>query len=385
MVVDDELNMRTAVDRALTNCVCLVDEIDEEIAFRVTQIESGEEALAVLDNDPVQIMLLDYKLTGISGIDVLNSLLKARRDLLVVMITAYASLETAVHATKLGAYDFLAKPFTPDELRAVVRKTAKHFVLQRQARRFAEDRRKIRFMFLSVLAHELKAPLAAVEGYLRVLEDPKIAADKQRVDHMIKRSLVRLDGMRKMIFDLLDLTRIESGQKQRVFSEVNLVSLAERAVESVSQAALKRNVTIRLGGDDEVTITGDAGELEIIFNNLLTNAVKYNVENGQVTVAFRDAGQQVEIAVTDTGIGMTESEMKRLFTEFSRIKNEKTRKIEGSGLGLSIVRRLARLYDGEVNVKSTPEVGSTFTVILSKQSSPDKDLTSAAAADELLV
>jgi DNA-binding response OmpR family regulator len=177
--------------------------------------ESGEEALALIAKDVPDLILLDYKLPGMTGLDMLQALLERKCEALVVMITAYASLETAVQATKIGAFDFLAKPFTPDELKAVVHKSSKHFMVQRQARRLAEERRQIRFEFLSVLAHELKSPLAAVEGNLFLLRD-HVAGDKiSDYDPMVDRCIQRLDGMRKLIFDLLDLTRIESGQKQR--------------------------------------------------------------------------------------------------------------------------------------------------------------------------
>ena len=111
-------------------------------------------------------------------------------------------------------------------------------------------------------------------------------------------------------------------------------------------------------------ISADAREIEIIFNNLLTNAIKYNRDGGRVDVALRRAGKQAVIAVSDTGIGMSEEELKQLFGEFVRIRNEKTRHILGSGLGLSIVKKLALLYGGDVQVESRPDAGSTFTVTL---------------------
>jgi signal transduction histidine kinase len=103
-----------------------------------------------------------------------------------------------------------------------------------------------------------------------------------------------------------------------------------------------------------------------MFNNLLSNAIKYNQDNGSVTVTVEQDRESVTIAVRDTGIGMSAEEMGKLFGEFSRIKNEKTRNILGSGLGLSILRRLAGLYGGSVKVQSSPGEGTTFTVVLKK-------------------
>ncbi|NMB74887.1 MAG: response regulator [Myxococcales bacterium] len=381
LVVDDEEGMRLAVERALRNFVCRVEEADAEVSFRVELSESGEDALAKIAAAPPELMLLDYKLGGITGIDVLNRILEKRLDILVVMITAYASLETAVQATKLGAYDFLAKPFTPEEMKTVVRKAVRHHILQRQARNLAEERKKIRFQFLSVLAHELKAPLAAVEGYLRILQDEKLASDPESTRRMVERSLVRLEGMSKLIFDLLDLTRIESGQKQRTLKPVDAVEVARRAIETAQPAARDKGVSISLVAEAPVVLQADPGEIEIILNNLVSNAVKYNKAGGTVEVRCRAEAGQAVLQVADSGIGIAPEDTGRLFLEFSRIKNEHTRNILGSGLGLSIVKRLAHLYGGAVQVESQPGVGSTFTVRLSTATSPAGSSGEARASD----
>jgi signal transduction histidine kinase len=125
-------------------------------------------------------------------------------------------------------------------------------------------------------------------------------------------------------------------------------------------------VTLGFHPKGPVIIDADAGELEIMFNNLVSNAIKYNLDNGSVTVTVEQDAESVTIAVRDTGIGMSAEEMGKLFGEFSRIKNEKTRNILGSGLGLSILRRLAGLYGGSVKVQSSPGEGTTFTVVLKK-------------------
>jgi signal transduction histidine kinase len=188
---------------------------------------------------------------------------------------------------------------------------------------------------------------------------------------MIDRSLVRLDGMRKLIFDLLDLTRIESGQKQRELVLTDVRSAAKAAIDMVAAEAAARGISIALRAPEPVEVIADPGELEIILNNLVSNAVKYNKDGGTVTVALerKPGGDGVEpgpvkIQVADTGIGMTPEESAKLFQEFMRIKNEETYKILGSGLGLSTVRKLAQLYGGDATVKSEKGKGSIFTVTL---------------------
>ncbi len=366
LVVDDEVGMRRGVARALGDYRFSLKDVNGEVGFAVEQAESGEQAIDMITDSAPDILLLDHKLGGMSGLEVLERVSTVENGMMVIMITAYASLETAVTAIKKGAYDFLAKPFTPEELKSTVRKAAGSLILAREARRLAQEKRQVRFQFISVLAHELKAPLAAIEGYLHIIKDHAAGDDAKVYDHMLDRSLIRAEYMRKMIADLLDLTRIESGKKQRELCEVDLVDVARAAIETAAPQAAERKITVELHAKGAAAISADRGEMEIIFNNLVSNAVKYNRDGGRVDVTISDAADQAVVSVTDTGIGMTQEETERLFAEFVRIKNDKTRNILGSGLGLSIVKKLAHLYGGDVSVKSESDVGSTFTVTLAK-------------------
>jgi len=365
LVVDDELGMRMAVARALERFSITLPDTEGTVLFEIRQAGSGEEALEIMEQGPVDILLLDHKMPGISGLDVLARVLEKKLDMLTIMITAYASLETAITATKRGAYDFLAKPFTPEELKAAVRKAAKQLILERHARKLAEEKRQVRFQLISVVAHELKAPLGAIEGYLYLLRD-RPAGDvwTPSYEKAVDRSIVRLQGMRKLITDLLDMTRIESGQKKRELVEVDLKELARAAYDTVLPDAQQKNIAVELHLPDSLKLVADRGEMEIILNNLLTNAVKYNRPDGKVEATLSMADSKVTIQVADTGIGMTPEETAKLFNDFVRIKNKKTKDILGSGLGLSIVKKIAQLYDGDVTVTSEPDVGSTFTVTL---------------------
>ncbi len=366
LVVDDEPRMRMGILRALRGHVSVMPDLDGEVDYVVVEADSGEAALACIGEAEPDIMLLDHKLPGIQGLELLDKLTREGPRLLTVMITAYASIETAVTATKRGAYDFLAKPFTPAELGATIDKAARHVLLDRRARKLALERRQARFQLISVVAHELKSPLAAIEGYLQLLQDPATGENAETRGHMLDRSVLRLQGMRKLIFDLLDLTRIESGQKKRELAPIDLGELAAQALAGVRSEAEPRRIALRLATTGDLQMQGDRGELEIILNNLVSNAVKYNRDGGEVEVTLQGDAERLTIAVRDTGIGISEDEQAKLFGEFSRIKNAQTRNILGSGLGLSIVRRLARLSGGDAGVVSAPGVGSTFTVTLAR-------------------
>ena len=164
--------------------------------------------------------------------------------------------------------------------------------------------------------------------------------------------------------NLLDLTRIESGRKKRNVGEVNIASVAKRAADTMQGDADARSISITIECDPDLSMRGDPGEIEMVFNNLISNAVKYNKEGGQVDVRCTGQDDTVVIEVADTGIGMSKEEAAQLFESFVRIKNEKTFGILGSGLGLAIVKKVASLYDGDVSLSSVPDQGSAFTVRL---------------------
>ena len=364
LIVDDERGIRVSVERVLRKYTVEVPELEREVNFEITQAESGEEALEIIAANPPHILLLDNKLPGISGMDVMEKLRPMKLDMQIIVITAYASIETAVYATKQGAFDLLPKPFTPTELRNAVRLAADYLMVSLEARRLAEEQRKVRFQFISVLSHELKAPINAIEGYLKILDTPGMLENEPASKGMIHRCLVRTEYMRKMIFDLLDMTRIESGERARNIETCDFLKLIYDAIDTVRPEADARGIGITLHDEAPVSLEADISELNIILNNLLTNAVKYNRDQGKVDIHLRNEDGQITLSVTDTGIGMTEEESARLFHDFVRIRNTKTENILGSGLGLSTVKKLTHLYQGDITLESEPDVGSTFTVML---------------------
>jgi signal transduction histidine kinase len=370
LITDDEDGMRLGAQRALERFSPGFQDLDRRVTYHVETAATGEEAIEKLRENYFDIVLLDYKLPGLSGIEVLSVIKEINADIHVVMMTAYASLETAISATKKGAFDFLAKPFTPEELRASVRGATRSLILLAQARQMAEEKRRMRFEFISVLSHELKSPIAAVEGYLDLIRTGNVK-DEATLKRVVERSMVRLSGMRKLIFDLLDLTRIEAGTKVRKIEPLALGTVVRSAMELLEVQARDRGIEISFDAGEEVHIDADRGELDIVVNNLVSNAIKYNREQGRVQITLCASSTEIRLSVADTGIGMTPEESARLFGEFVRIKNAKTRNIEGSGLGLSTVRKIVQLYGGDVQVESVPDEGSTFTVILPCQTPVD--------------
>ena len=367
LVVDDEPGIRSGIRRILSNYSVGFPFMEEDFHFELREAGTGEEGLELMREDPADLVLLDNNLPGINGIEVLGQLNKSYKDTAVMMITSYASLDLAVKATNSGAYNFLPKPFTPQELKTAIEGVSKHVYLRRMTNRIKEDGKQIRFKFLSVLSHELKSPINAVEGYLKIMMEKQAGEDISEYMVMIERSLERIRGMRTMIKDLLDLTRYESSLDDRELTEVDLHELGKRAIEQLELLAEQKAVDVQYEAEEGLCMMGVQNEIEIILNNLVSNAIKYNVPGGEVKVRIRENEHLIKITVKDTGIGMSPEEAQKLFHDFVRIKNTKTRAISGSGLGLSITKKFVELYNGEISVSSEPDKGSTFRVILEKK------------------
>ncbi len=366
LVIDDEQGICNGIKRTLQNYTLQFPFMEEDINFSINTVQTGEDGLALMEQELPDIVLLDNKLPGIQGIDVLDKISSKEYDCKVAMITAYPSLEIAVEATDEGAADFIHKPFTPQELRASISTITKQLYLNRITEQIKKEGRQTRFQFMSVLSHELKSPLNAILGYLDMMKDQQLGEQLEDYNHVIDRSIARANGMKALIMDLLDLTKIQTRTKEKEIKNVLLNEIASFAIDSVRPLAIQKDVKLKLHAEKDFSFIANPEDMEMIFNNLISNAVKYNKENGKVDCYINEEKDCIKIVVEDTGIGMSEDDKHKLFKEFVRIKNENTKHISGSGLGLSIAKKITDMYQGDIHVESEKNKGSKFTVTLSK-------------------
>ena len=364
LVVDDEPGIRSGISRALRNFTIGFPFLEEDFEFKVIEAATGEEGLDHINNTGVDIVLLDNKLPGMQGVEVLDYINKNKIDVAVTMITSYASLDLAVAATNKGAYNFVPKPFTPAELKSAVESATKHLYLKRMTMQMNTHGKRLRFKFLSVLSHELKSPLNAIEGYLQLMQDRMLGNDIEKYDEMVERSMERVKGMRSLIMDLLDLTRLESTSGEKVRMKVDLSLSCKMGIDTILPVAIQKNISIINNAEENIIYSANSTDVEIIFNNVLSNAVKYNKENGLITIDLKATEKNIILCVEDTGIGIAEEDMDKLFEEFTRIKTKETKFISGSGLGLSILKKTVESYNGTIQVESKLGEGTRFTISL---------------------
>ncbi len=226
--------------------------------------------------------------------------------------------------------------------------------------------------FITMVSHQLKSPIAVILQYFEVILSD-IIKDEQKKKDMLLRAKERLEGLIKLINDWLDVARMNKGQIVEKMKTIHLTEILENIVEFNRPFAEENKVTLELlkpEGDD--LAQGDPDTLEQIFSNLINNAIKYNQPDGKVEVSIEDKNSFITVSVKDTGIGMEKEHLPYLFDQFYRIKAEGEEKHTGTGLGLTIAKKIVDALNGRIEVESEPGKGSCFTVFLPKASSSQK-------------
>lgn len=482
MVVDDEQDIRDGSERILTR-----------IGLRVLKASRGDEALEILAKEKVSIVLLDLKMPGMDGMEVLGHIKKLDETILVIVITGYATVETATEAMKLGAYDFISKPFEPDQLRIVVNRAWERIRLTQEAEKLENEKRRtlvdldteksrihtiienlpngvivtnakgqvvlmnpafkqlldlgpglktgqqiedyvpdkglcklvmeisqgkhidyddipdyefnptdkkyllargkpvlgdrkeclgavvnvmditamkvldqLKSEFVAKVSHELRSPLSTIHEQLALVIRDIMDEVPEHDQHILARAREKTRGLIALISDLLDLSRIEEGIICHEPQAVRLEELLENIVDFLkTQAEGKgQSLALELPNDSLPEITADPLALESIFGNLITNAINYTQDGGDIKVAVDMAGINIRVKVVDNGFGIADKYLDKIFERFYRVKDDKTRFITGTGLGLPIVKGLVDSMDGFIDLESTPGMGTTFTVLL---------------------
>lgn len=481
LVVDDEKGIREGCRRVL-----LSEGHHAEIA------PDGETGLAMARTENYDLVLVDAKMPGMGGIELVKQVQQIDPAIVCVVITGYATIETAIEATRNGAYDFVSKPFTPDELLAKVNKGLDRRWLVLEARRLRLERERslleisaeksrlltiincmqdgvlvsnkkgklvlynpaaltmlqlsgekpigqpieecvpvpevaqlvesvlassatsdtmlsheiaglcservlmanvapvldersetigavtvvrditalkrldrMKSQFVAMVAHELRAPLAAIQGYMEIMLTGAAGDDPQLFHQMLERSRDRASALLNLIDNLLDVSSIEAGRIARRVEWIHLPNLLLDVVEMVRPGAESRGIAfVQELPANLPAVRADREDMHRVFANLFTNAIKYNRDGGRVRLAVRVEGQYLRVDVSDTGLGIPREAIPRLFDEFYRLKTPETRHVTGSGLGLSIVKRIVDAHHGFVEVESEPGEGSTFSVFL---------------------
>lgn len=481
LIVDDEMGIREGCKRALA-----------EEGHAIDLAEDGTIGLQKVTEKSYDLILMDLMMPGIGGLDLIKKVRDIDPEVIVVVITGFATIETAVEATKRGAYDYLPKPFTPETLTVLVRRGLEKRELRLEARRLHQEREqrllelaseksrlktiigcmgeavlvtnleqqlvlwnssavkmlrlggtdepgkslthyiksksvieplqkiltspgddfsmisqeirvddqssvlmaqlapirdeqgnllgavtvlrditklkeieKIKSQFVSMVAHELRSPLAAIEGWLDVVISGEGGGDERQKKEWLERARERAKSLLALVNDLLAINKIEAGKVAQKMESVRVSEVISKIVEFFRPEAERKKISFKIELAEQLpTVQADVQDMEKLFTNLISNAIKYNVENGSISIDTTRDENYIGFHIKDTGVGIAQNDLPQIFDEFFRIENKSTNRISGTGLGLAIAKKIVDSHLGHIEVESQPGKGSTFSVYL---------------------
>jgi signal transduction histidine kinase len=414
LVVDDEENVVVTIKAIL--------QLD---GYDVATTTSGVEARAMVRDVEYDLVLTDLRLEDGDGLDVLRAVRESHPETVTIMLTGYASLESAVQALRAGAYDYLVKPSEVEELRSTVsrglerrrlgQELRKRVVeLERANREIADlnsslQRRideataelkeryeqlkeldRMKSQFLSIASHELKTPITAMSGFLqvalrrvrRLTEDAAatpMTEGLRSVTEQLEVVYRQTGKLARLIDELLDVSRIQTGRIEFRYGDVDMGELANEVAARMQLTTSTHQISVER--DSQSVVTADRDHLEQVLNNLVTNAIKYSPGGGPITIDVRPDSSGVRLSVTDQGIGIPEKELEAIFGLFYRSPDRAARDAAGMGLGLYISKEIVVRHGGRIWAERGTK-GSTLNVLIPRMpvgaTKPDAVQPSAA-------
>jgi signal transduction histidine kinase len=321
------------------------------------------------------LVLVDLRMPGLGGLEVLEKLKSHDPDYVAIVITGHGTIRSAVEAMKLGAYDFLPKPFTPNQLRFIVERGLERRRSLKETARLRREKQLMRDNFVSMVSHELRAPLAAVQQRLMLVTGGYTGAISEPSRMSILGTQKRIKALISLINDWLDLSRIDSGGIAEPVERLDVNTILHEVLETLGPLARDRDLGIEIDAREPPTqVRGNRDMLRMVFTNLVHNAIKYNRDGGRVLIRSAEEGGDITVTVEDTGVGIPSDILPMVFEQFYRVKGKGL--AEGSGLGLSISKRIVELHSGSITAESEIGKGSVFVVRLPalgrESDTPDK-------------
>ena len=343
LIVDDEPGLRSTLAEALTHD-----------GYRVVNASSGETALDCITAQEFDLALVDLRMEGIGGIEVLSALRERSPGTIAIVLTAHGSMDTAVEALRQGAHDYLFKPCKLDEIQESVRAG----LLKRQR----EKQKESQIKFASEVSHELRTPLTTIGLSLQMLERSRPERQEQSLE-LLKRETAY---MKDLVEGILTLSRLEAGASENELELDDLNALVSQVVYAQQARAVSAGLELTFAPGVELPLVPIARiQVTRMVSNLVSNAINYT-SAGQVRVSTYLSAErrQVCIQVQDTGMGIEPTDLPHLFERFHRGSRASRSHIPGTGLGLAIVKEIVDLHGGEIEVESQVGLGSTFKVWL---------------------
>jgi signal transduction histidine kinase len=369
LIVDDEKVVRHVCQLSL-----------EKDGYNLEIAEHGLQAVELLHQDrDFDIILTDLKMPGLDGMSLLKTVKNDHPHIEVIIMTGFATIEGAIEAMKLGAYDFILKPLKSDQIRMVVNKCSEKIRLSQEnvALRKANTRlRELQVMkekFIAITSHELRTPVSHLKGYLSILTDHML---ETLTEHERKECLRvihnAVNDLEQIVTNMFDILRLEYDNDFLKKENLNLNELVAEVVDEFQLAARERHQRISFHtSPKDHQVYADRVKVKGMIAELAQNAVKYTPDGGRIDFSLDEEGNFHIINVQDSGVGIAESELGKIFEKFYEVQNtdyHSTSKVSfmggGLGLGLSLARAIAEAHGGGIRASSELNKGSLFQILL---------------------
>jgi signal transduction histidine kinase len=358
----------------------VVGALSEFLSLRGYDVETAmnsRQALALIHDRGFSVVVSDLRMPGMNGVELLEQVMEVDPDTVVIIMTGYASVQSAVDALKKGAYDYVMKPFSMHELEKTLRLGLEKRRLSRENLELSDLMRKmveidqIKSNIISTVSHEFRTPLMSLKGYLAMLTKARdqgtpVEDVEKKWLYAMKDNLGRLE---MLILNLLLMTEANAGDLLIADDEISVADLVQDSIARSRAMASSKDINVSLAGGSGTRIRGDLEKLRVAVSNVIENAVKFNLDAGdvEVTVSETNDPDGVRIAVCDTGIGIPEDKLARMFDCFTQVDMTQTRKFNGAGLGLPVAKAIVEAHGGHINAESKPGLGSTFRIWLPRE------------------
>jgi two-component system sensor histidine kinase/response regulator len=361
--------------------ILVVDDVEENTYIVSTILKSagytpivansGKQAIVLAEQQHPDLMLLDINMPEMNGYEVCKYFKEHESiaEIPVVFLTVHADAESITKAFDVGAVDYLTKPFKKAELLARVRV---HIALRQALETLAHQNEKLQRLndekneFLGIAAHDLKNPLSTIRSMAQLIVKRKeVEVSEEELDDMSHQIETFSNFMFEIITNLLDVNKIENGKLTLQMMPVELLMSLDNVVSRYQLAAKKKNITLNFETTAENPhIYGDPTLTIQVLDNIVSNAVKYSPHDKQVWVRLKEdtANKRVSVEVQDEGPGFSEEDKKKLFGKFARLSAKPTGGEHSTGLGLSIVKRLAEAMGANIRCESELGKGAMFVI-----------------------
>ena len=352
LIIDDE-------EVVLDSCT----QILKGGSYQIATAPDGKQGLKLLQEFLPDLVFVDLKMPGISGFEVLEKIHEFDTTIVTVVITGFATVSSAVDAMKKGAYDFLPKPFTPDEFRLITRRSIERRRLVLEAISLRREKELLREQFASIVSHELKAPLSAVQQNLFALEFELSNLLNESQKEKLERIKTRIDELLKLINSWLRVISVDVEKLKEGFTQIDITTPIRNALESIETLATRKDIEVVTSFDPQLPqVNGDALSLSEVFVNIIGNAIKYSPNGSKVHLKTERQGNKILVSVKDNGIGISPEDLPHIFEGFYRGQSGKA--TAGHGIGLAVSRQIVDAHDGSITVDSELGKGTTFVIVL---------------------